>query len=210
MDLREKILSKSSQLMMSIGPQSVTMDMVARDCGISKRTLYETFPNKHALISAVVKHSHDTNSAKYKQIFEESENSFAALMGVYVLLRHYLRNISTVYMSDIKRLYPEIFNQYKAQETAHRKSLSKIIKQAQDEGFVLPDINCDIASFLLSHTMKNLHDSEDLRNFNYNPIYVFDGAFLNFMRGIATEKGRDIIHTYVEKHIQHETINNNL
>ena len=44
-------------LMMRIGPQSVTMDMVARDCGISKRTLYETFPNKHNLISDVIKYN---------------------------------------------------------------------------------------------------------------------------------------------------------
>ena len=62
MDLREKILRTSMDLMMRIGPQSVTMDMVARDCGISKRTLYETFPNKHDLICDVIKFNQEART----------------------------------------------------------------------------------------------------------------------------------------------------
>ena len=83
MDLKEKILRTSLDLMMRIGPQSVTMDMVARDCGISKRTLYETFPNKHNLICDVIEYNQQQANAQFTQIFEQSANSFEALMGVY-------------------------------------------------------------------------------------------------------------------------------
>ncbi len=91
MDLKEKILRTSLDLMMRIGPQSVTMDMVARDCGISKRTLYETFPNKHSLIIEVIEYNQQQTNAKFMQIFEQSANSFEALMGVYTVAREFIR-----------------------------------------------------------------------------------------------------------------------
>ena len=130
MDLREKILKTSMDLMMRIGPQSVTMDMVARDCGISKRTLYETFPNKHNLISDVIEYNQQQANAKFTQIFEQSSNSFEALMGVYRVAREFIQKTSPVFLTDIKRLYPEAFDEYKAQELNHILSLANIISKA--------------------------------------------------------------------------------
>lgn len=201
MDLREKILRTSMDLMMRIGPQSVTMDMVARDCGISKRTLYETFPNKHDLICDVIKFNQEASNAKFVEIFEQSSNSFEALMGVYTVARDFIQKTSQVFLTDIKRLYTEAFNEYKNQEISHILSLAKIIRQAKDEGLALPGIKCKIAAFLLTNNMKNLHNMQDFPFPEYTAAEVFDGAFLNFMRGIATTKGQEIIEDYVVKNL---------
>ena len=186
MDLREKILRTSLDLMMRIGPQSVTMDMVARECGISKRTLYETFPNKHNLICDIIGYNQQQANAKFTQIFEQSANSFEALMSVYTVARDFIQKTSPVFISDIKRLYPEAFNEYKAQELNHILSLANIISKAKEEGLVLPRIKCKIAAFLFNSNLKNLHHMQDFPFPEYSATEVFDGAFLNFMRGMAT------------------------
>ena len=200
MDLGEKILKTSLELMMRIGPQSVTMDMVARDCGISKRTLYETFPNKHSLIIKVIEYNQQQTNAKFLQIFEQSTNSFEALMGVYTVVREFIQKTSPVFITDIKRLYPEAFDEYKAQELNHILSLANIISKAKEEGLVLPGIKCKIAAYIFNNNMKNLHNMQDFPFPEYSVAEVFDGAFLNFMRGIATTKGQEIIEDYVVKH----------
>jgi len=201
MDLREKILKNSMDLMMRIGPQSVTMDMVARDCGISKRTLYETFPNKHNLISDIIEYNHQQANAKFTQIFDQSANSFIAMMGLYTLARDFIKKTSLVFITDIKRLYPEVFDEYKAQEYNHIVSLAKIISKAKEEGLALPDINCKIAAFIFHNNIKSVHHMQDFPFPEYTAAEVFDGAFLNFMRGIATTRGQEIIEDYVQKHI---------
>ena len=201
MDLREKILKTSLNLMMRIGPQSVTMDMVARDCGISKRTLYETFPNKHNLICDVIKYNQQQANAKFTQIFEQSANSFDAMMGVYTLAREFIQKTSPVFLTDIKRLYPEAFDEYKAQELNHIMSLAKIIRKAKKEGLVLPRIKCKIAAYLFTNNMNSLNHMQDFPFPEYSATEVFDGAFLNFMRGMATTKGQKIIEDYVTKHL---------
>lgn len=201
MDLREKILRTSMNLMMRIGAQSVTMDMVARDCGISKRTLYETFPNKHNLISDVIKYNQQLANEKFTQIFEQSSNSFEALLGVYTIVREFLQKTSPVFLADIKRLYPEVFDEYKEQEMNHMLSLAKIIRRAKDEGLALPGIKCKIAAFLFNNSMRNLHHMQEFPFPEYSAAEVFDGAFLNFMRGMATDKGQKIIEEYVVKNL---------
>ena len=204
MDLSEKILKTSLDLMMRIGPQSVTMDMVARDCGISKRTLYETFPNKHNLISDVIKYNQQQANEVFTQIFEQSANSFEALMKVYTTAREFIQKTSPAFTTDIKRLYPEVFDEYKAQELDHILSLAKIIKRAKEEGLALPGIKCKIAAFLFNNNMKNLHHMQDFPFPEYSAAEIFDGAFLNFMRGMATTKGQEIIESYVIKHFNNE------
>ncbi len=201
MDLKEKILRTSLDLMMRIGPQSVTMDMVARDCGISKRTLYETFPNKHNLICDVIEYNQQQANAKFTQIFEQSANSFEALMGVYTVARELISKTSPVFLTDIKRLYPEAFDEYKAQELNHILSLAKIISKAKEEGLVLPGIKCKIAAYIFNNNMKYLHHMQDFPFPEYSATEVFDGAFLNFMRGMATTKGQEIIEDYVIKNL---------
>ena len=187
--------------MMRIGVQSVTMDMVARDCGISKRTLYETFPNKHNLISEVIKYNQQQANEKFTQIFEQSSNSFEALMDVYTVVRERLRHTSPVFLTDIKRLYPEVFEEYRTQELNHILSLAKIIRKAKDEGLALPGIKCKIAAFLFTNNMRNIQNLQDFPFPEYTPTEIFDGAFLNFMRGIATTKGQEIIEEYVKKNL---------
>ncbi|MBP5688240.1 MAG: TetR/AcrR family transcriptional regulator [Muribaculaceae bacterium] len=187
--------------MMRIGPQSVTMDMVARDCGISKRTLYETFPNKHSLISDVIKYNRLQTNDKFTQIFEQSANNFEALLGVYTVAREFIQKVSPVFLADIKRLYPEAFDEYKAQEIDHILSLARIIKKAKDEGLVLPGIKCKIAAVVFNNNMKTLHHMQDFPFPEYTAAEVFDGAFLNFMRGIATAQGQEIIENFVIKNL---------
>ena len=190
-------------LMMRIGPQSVTMDVVARECGISKRTLYETFPNKLTLISGVIKTHHDIYKSCFEQIFAQSENSFTALMGVYLVARKFFQKRSAVFISDIKRLYPEVFEEYKSQEIEHMKVFASIIKKAQTEGLVLEGINCDIASYIFFTTMRSIHNIDESPFGNITIAELFDGAFLNFMRGIATTEGQNIIENYVMKNLKH-------
>ena len=122
-------------------------------------------------------------------------------MGVYTIAREFIRKISPVFLADIKRLYPEVFDEYKAQEVDHILSLAKIIKKAKEEGLVLPGIKCKIAAFVFNNNMKTLHNMQDFPFPEYTVTEVFDGAFLNFMRGIATTKGQEIIENFVVKNL---------
>ena len=195
MSTQEHILSEAGKLLSRIGPQSMTMDLVARTCGISKRTLYETFPDKRTLIKECIDDHHRRQNAEVRAIFESSPNCYEALFKVYRRVREYMRESSMNYVDEIRRLYPEIFVHQQEQERQFVLGLSQVLKKAQDEGHVVRGINTDIAAFLFLSTLRNVHNSDRLQDYGFERVDVFDGAFVNFLRGMATPEGIQYIDT---------------
>ena len=54
--MKEKIINKASELFLTLGFKSVTMDDIANELGISKKTIYVHFPNKTDLVESTTMH----------------------------------------------------------------------------------------------------------------------------------------------------------
>ncbi|MGV8111403.1 MAG: TetR/AcrR family transcriptional regulator [Lentimicrobium sp.] len=64
MEAREKILDKAIELFLNLGIRNVTMDTIAAESGVSKRTIYELFKDKddlvvQALREMIIRHNQD-------------------------------------------------------------------------------------------------------------------------------------------------------
>ena len=187
MDTRERIVTECSQMLMSVGPASMTMDDVARACGISKRTLYETFPDKRTLISECIHREHEVKNAQMKEIFNTSSNCFEAMFRVYKRARKMYEATSMAFVNDIKRLYPDIFEKHVENEKTVITGIASVLRQAQEEGLVIKRITPEIAANGAKYGFKE----EDL----------FDHLFVSFLRGVATIKGIEMIE-YLENQQQ--------
>lgn len=192
-DTRERIIKEGSQLLMSVGPSSMTMDDVARACGISKRTLYETFPDKRTLIGECMHHHHEAKNAEINEIFDTSGNCFEAMYRVYQRARKMYKSTSLAFISDIKRLYPDIFNQYMESEKVTLDGLAGVLRKAQDEGLVIKRINPEIAAYLFLLSMRELHEKANINKYGFKDTDLFDHVFISFLRGISTIKGIEMI-----------------
>jgi len=193
METRERIIQEATKLLLQMGPTSMTMDSVSSACGISKRTLYEIFPNKHALIAECMRVRAAGENEKVAQIFASSANCYEALFKVYTRVREVYRSVSTAFFNDIKRLYPELFESEQQQERHHIAQLGEVLRQAQNEGLVSKRIDPLMASLLFSCTMRDLQQNQRMMDFGFNKIDVFEQAFICFLRGISTAKGICII-----------------
>ena len=198
MDTRERIITECNKMLMSVGATSMTMDDVAHACGISKRTLYETFPDKRTLISECLRHEHAVKNAEVEQIFATSSNCFEAMFRVYMRAKGVYEKTSVAFVNDIKRLYPDIFEQHVNSEKTTVDGLASVLRKAQEEGLVIKRINPSIAAYLFVMSMRELHESSKAEKYGFAQADLFDHMFISFLRGIATVKGIEMI-TYLEK-----------
>ena len=198
MDTRERIVQECSQMLMSVGPTSMTMDDVARACGISKRSLYETFPDKRTLISECMHREHEAKNAQLKEIFNTSSNCFEAMYRVYQRARKMYEATSMAFINDIKRLYPDIFEKHIENEKNVITGIASVLRQAQEEGLVIKRINPEIAAYLFSQSMRALHENSSGAKYGFKEEDMFDHVFISFLRGVATIKGIEMIE-YLEK-----------
>ena len=198
MDIKERIMTECSQMLMSVGPTSMTMDEVARACGISKRTLYETFPDKRTLIGECIHREHMAKNAQMKEIFSTSSNCFEAMYRIYQRARKMYESTSVAFINDIKRLYPDIFEKHVENEKTVITGIASVLRQAQDENLVIKRINPEIAAYLFSQSMRQLHENPNGAKYGFKEEDIFDHLFISFLRGVATIKGIEMIE-YLEK-----------
>ena len=108
MDLKERILTITTQQTMQVGVSSTTMDNIARSCGISKRTLYELFPDKLTLLTEAMRFSIGKQREKLNELIEKSDNTLNALLSIYSHIRDQVSHTAQVMIDDIRRLYPSL------------------------------------------------------------------------------------------------------
>ena len=200
-DTRERIIQECNTMLMSVGPSSMTMDDVARACGISKRTLYETFPDKRTLIGECMRRHHEAKNAAVKEIFDTAVNCFEAMYKVYERARKMFQSTSVAFINDIKRLYPDIFDQHIESEKVTVNGIAGVLRKAQDEGLVIKRINPEIAAYLFVLSMRELHERASDNKYGFKNADLFDHVFISFLRGVATIKGIEMIE-YLESQQQ--------
>ena len=199
MTTENRIIKESRALLKKIGASSMTMDMVARNCGISKRTLYETFPDKKTLIKTCIADEHKEQDQVLNEIFKTAENCYDALFKTYLYIRNYLNNTLMAFVNDIKRLYPDLFMERREKEMEVVEKLSKVLSKAQDQGYVASEVDARLAAFLFLNNMRDINENRRYEDYGFRAVDVFDGAFLNFLRGISTIEGIMTIKDYLEK-----------
>ena len=208
MDLKQRILHESSQMLFAIGPSAMTMDMVARSCGISKRTLYEQFPDKKSLVKECLLADVERTGHDLQSIYEHSSNCFMALFKTFYYMRKKMGMITYNFFPEIRRMYPDLNRMiFTANEHKRVVDMSAVLREAQQQGLVEARVNTDMASFLFFVTTSSLNGINQfseyslnrLSEFGFTQMEVMEGAFVNFLRGVATPKGLELIDSYLQK-----------
>ncbi len=210
MSLKERIINETNKLLAHMGPSAMTMDTVARNCGISKRTLYEHFGDKQTLLKNCILEVQKEHRKEYEKIFASSQNCFEALFKVFVNARKFLNASNVLVAKEIKRLYPEVYNEFQNQESRFIDDLSQVLNESQRQGLVIKQIDTRIAAFLFVYTIKTVRQSDKIAEMGFSRVRVFEGAFMNFLRGVATIKGIDMIESFLKEQqgIMHMTEEN--
>ncbi|MBR5102328.1 MAG: TetR/AcrR family transcriptional regulator [Muribaculaceae bacterium] len=193
METSERILNEAQDLLIKGGPSLMNMDIVARNCGISKRTLYEIYPDKLSLIRKCIEHEQEEHSREFQLIYSNSDNCFEAMFKIYWRLREYLKSSIMAFAGEIKRQYPELFRDHIRKQQEVTTGLSHVFSKAQTEGHVIKGLNTRLAAYLFLTTMRNISDDKRLNDEGFDQAEVFDVAFTSFLRGIATTEGINLI-----------------
>jgi AcrR family transcriptional regulator len=199
MDTRERIITESLNLFVRYGIKAVTMDTIAEHLGISKRTIYEHFKDKNHLLESCIEYQINKEDIANRQIFEHSKNLIEAF------LEHIKRNvaamnsISPLFFHDAKKYHSVVFRK-KGKEHEHKSTdfIQRYIQEGKKQGYFRKDINEDIVSILLKEQFRIMGNEDIFPSDKFSKSEIFENIAINFIRGIATDKGLEIINKYHE------------
>lgn len=185
--MQTRILEQASELFIKSGIRSVTMDEIAESLGMSKRTLYEYFPNKEKLLKECILYKHKIYSEEMKQLLDTIDNP---LEIIHIHISKAIKNISQIhpnFSKDLKKYHPKIlqdvFLPLKEKNTAYTK---EVITRGKKQGYFRQDIDPDIMADLIH---IQFHRLDEFPLDRHPKTEVFKHIVMGLIRGMATEKG---------------------
>ena len=201
MEVKEQILNGARELYMRYGLKSITMDDVARHLSISKKTIYQFYEDKDALVLEVVNKEMSEQKCSIEEISDNSKDVIEEMMKTSDFLRSRVSKINPSLMFDLKKYHPkawQIFQQHKKQIVI--KHLKESFIRGIEQGYFRKGINIDILAYMRLEQVDMAFNPDVFPPEMFNLTEVTMSLFEHFVYGISTIKGHQRLNEL--KHIK--------
>ncbi len=198
--MREKIIEKSSELFLTLGFKSVTMDDIANTMGISKKTIYVHFSNKTKLVEAVTFSLFENICNGIDCICSQAANPIEELYDVKMFVMRHLKNEQASPLHQLKKYYPTIHDslKFKQFEKMH-KSVSESLKKGIDTKLFRANIDVEFIARLYFNGMSGVKDENIFPRDKFTMEYLMESFLEYHLRAIVAEKGLKILNQFITK-----------
>ena len=184
--LKEEILPTAMRAFAKHGIRAVKMDDIARQLGISKRTLYEIYDTKEKLLFESVKTFRQQRDRQLRAMAVQSPSVIDFILAFYRLKTDEVRQTSMAFYTDLKK-YPRVMQSLEREKADNHATFCQLMERGVNEGFFRSDIDYN----LIIHVFEALGDY--LNKHELYQRYSFEELFHNMifitLRGLCTRKG---------------------
>lgn len=197
MNYRQKILEEAAAMYRTYGIRSVTMDMLANQLGISKRTIYEVFKDKDELLKGVLKWMVEKQYTVTAKLLLESENVIEAIFKLLRVMNDHFQKISPAFQLDLRKLSKNILvHPDEMKDLPYYRNNSEILLRGIKEGVFRADIDVNITNKCMLELARLSNDENLFPPGSYMNKDIVKNFYINYLRGISTQKGLDLIDHY--------------
>ncbi|PYK92715.1 MAG: hypothetical protein DMF30_07385 [Verrucomicrobia bacterium] len=187
----QRIVEVARAHFFSHGFRSVTMDDLAAELGISKKTLYAHFPGKIALLEAVLADKFAGVSAALEQITREHPHDFpVALHELLANTQRELDEIKPPFVRDMRQKAPHIFKIVERRRAALiQRHFGKLFVEGQRTGMVRKDISTKLMIEILLATVQAIVNPAKVEELGLTPKSGFSAVIKVVLEGVIARKG---------------------
>jgi AcrR family transcriptional regulator len=199
--MREKIIQKATELFLKIGFKSVTMDEIAQEMAISKKTIYTHFKNKTALIKECTFCVMNSITDGIDEICSHNQDPIEELFEIKKFIMRKLEDDHSSPQYQLQRYYPEISkklhqNQFEKMMEFTKKNISRGIEQ----GLYRSNLDPDFIGRLYFIGITGIKDQTIFPIEKFSPKYLTEEYLEYHLRGIVTEKGLSTLKKFIKEH----------
>lgn len=197
MEAQEKILKISLELFFKYGIKRVTMDDIAKELGMSKKTIYQFYKEKDDLVNQLCEIELQKQNVEFAQLQVEATDPIHEIILISEKLKNMLQPINPMFFVDLQKFYPAGYAQFqKFKEYCSSTLILKNIKVGVESGLYRKDIDVEFtAQYRMAQVdmmMFGNYFSYDKISFRKSHELVLD----MFVYSICTIKGHKLINDY--------------
>jgi AcrR family transcriptional regulator len=173
------------------GVRTITMEDLARQAGISKKTIYQEFEDKKDLVKAVFAAILEQDRKRLAFILEQGDGVIEHLVQTSKMMRERLTSINPLVILEVQKYFPEAWNLFESfkQETI-QQDLIKVLERGKELGYFRPEIDSRVLARVRLTQVTTAFDPKNFAEPDYNLVEDQMIILDHFLHGIFTEKGR--------------------
>ena len=204
---QERIVSKAHELFMRYGIRSVSMDEVANHLGMSKKTIYQFYADKDALVEDVITIEITGKQFECKQHRQKSENAIHEIFMATDMLLELLTHMNPALIFDLEKYHPKAFKKYNEHKNSFLYTLIKEnIDWGKKEGLYREEVMADIMARFRLASVFLIFDPEHFPNSKHAVPVLVTEITDNFLYGLASAKGQKLIQKYKQQRLKTITL----
>ncbi|PKV63324.1 TetR/AcrR family transcriptional regulator [Pontibacter ramchanderi] len=192
------ILQEAQQQFFDQGYSKVLMADLAKQLGMSKKTLYQYFRGKEELLHAVIKHYLEELQHDVEHLLQQEEADFNyKAEQVFRTVGQRFARINGQLLKDIRKHTPktwQLLQQYRTE--AAFKRFKTLLEEGNQKGFIRKDANTSLAVLLYASALEKILDPEFIsqvppelmETIDYTPSAVYEGLANLIFHGLLERK----------------------
>lgn len=167
------------------------MDDLARELGMSKKTLYAHFSGKEALVRAVLQHRIAEMDSALKELIEADATFREKMQGFMHFLRTRIAEVSPDFVADIRRHAPECFRlieEFRAR--AIPCYFGRLLEDGVRDGHLRDDVDRTLLIRVLVTAIQGIVRPQVIAELHLHPHAALEGILDIIFQGILTPRGR--------------------
>ena len=187
-----RILDTAVQQYMQLGFSAVTTDDTARAAGVSKKTLYQHFPSKDALLRAVVRRNSEQRNADICSIVRDSDAGvIERLHRMMAYLAKLFSEMSPALIHDMRRSNPEVWCEIEeSRKRCVQEDFGALLREGCERGVFRDDIDPAVFMMVYAATIQHVLNPESFAQLGIPPAKVYESVTKVLFEGLFTEKSR--------------------
>lgn len=197
-DSESRILDQAKELIFQRGVRSVTMDDIARELGISKKTIYQFYKNKAEIVYEVAMAHFRAEEAHSEAISREATNAIDEEFRILMWSLQVFQTMAPNLVAEVRKYYPRAWEIFERFQTDYiMRKVRDNLDRGIEEGLYRPEIDRDVIAQLRLAQVEWFLGLHRPGADQFPPIRIQIQLFDLYMHGICTEEGRRQLSQYV-------------
>lgn len=192
MEIKQRIMRAAGEKFIQYGFSKVTMEEIAEELGMSKKTLYQHYDSKMVLLQELVAHKVGECNGFMCGLTDTKNMAFVEK------LKKMIEFVGTLYTSfnkhfvdDMRKHAPEVWKVIDDHRRKHIvEEFGQLIREGVEKGKFRSDVDEKLSTLIMLTLVENLINPETLSNLPYTATQIFENISKIFYEGFLTEEAR--------------------
>lgn len=187
----QEIIGQSARLFMRYGVKSVSMDDIARELGISKKTLYQVIDDKEELVHRSVEGFLEQHTAECNACLNSDENPINQMLELVKHVALTMRDVNPALLFDLQKYYTKSWKLFESfRYKVVRNEILKNLRSGKQSGWYRDDLDEEVISTLYVNLIDAITNTDLFPPSTYRFRMLVKEVMSYHLHGVTSEKGR--------------------